>query len=94
MKTGSLNQENLKGFGWRDILSNKYLWLSSGAILLVVVGGYFAYDYFSTVTAEASQAPQIQTAVARRGDLTVFATGAGQVRSWPGDSSDRGEPRI
>ena len=79
MKTVSLNREEWKNLGWRDILRSKYLWISLGVILLIVVGGFFAYDYFSTDSAEASQAPQVQTAVARSGDLTVFATGAGQV---------------
>jgi RND family efflux transporter MFP subunit len=48
-------------------------------ILLIVVAGYYAFDYFSAGNVEASATPQIQTAVARSGDLTVFATGAGQV---------------
>jgi multidrug efflux pump subunit AcrA (membrane-fusion protein) len=71
LKRGALQQ--------RDFLRSKYLWITLGGILLVVVGGYLAYDYFSTDSAEASEAPQIQTSVARSGDLTVFATGAGQV---------------
>jgi multidrug efflux pump subunit AcrA (membrane-fusion protein) len=71
LKRGALQQ--------RDFLRSKYLWITLGGILLVVVGGYLAYDYFSTDSAEASEAPQIQTSVARSGDLTVFATGAGQM---------------
>jgi RND family efflux transporter MFP subunit len=50
-----------------------------GVILLIVVGGYFAYGYYVADSVEASESPQIQTAAARSGDLTVFATGAGQV---------------
>lgn len=76
MKTISLNRVNLK---WRDVLRNKNLWISIGAVVLIVVGGYFAYDYISADSAEVSESPQIQTAVARNGDLTVFATGAGEV---------------
>jgi ABC-type antimicrobial peptide transport system permease subunit len=79
MKTSSLHQEDLKSLDWRVTLRNKYVWISLGAILLIVVGGYFAYDYFSAQAVETSEVPQIQTAVARSGDLTVFATGAGQV---------------
>jgi multidrug efflux pump subunit AcrA (membrane-fusion protein) len=79
MKTDSINRENWKNHGWRGILSSKYLWISIGVILLIVVGGYLAYDYFSTDSVEASETPQIQTALARSGDLTVFATGAGEV---------------
>ena len=79
MKSVSINLDDWKNSGWRAILSSKYLWVSLGAILLVVLGGYFAYDYFSADSAEASETPQVQTAVARSGDLTVFAAGAGQV---------------
>jgi HlyD family secretion protein len=76
MKNISLKRDDPKSI---DILRSKYLWISLGVILIVIVGGYFAYDYFSADSAEVSEAPQIQTAVARSGDLTVFATGAGQV---------------
>ncbi len=76
MKTVSLYWGNLEG---RGILRNRYLWLSIGAIVLIVVGSYFAYDYFSVGSAEVSETPQIQTAMARNGDLTVFATGVGEV---------------
>jgi multidrug efflux pump subunit AcrA (membrane-fusion protein) len=76
MKTVSLNRENFK---WKDVQNNKYLWISIGAVLLIGVAGYLAFDYFSADSAEVSESPQIQTAVARSGDLTVFATGAGQV---------------
>jgi multidrug efflux pump subunit AcrA (membrane-fusion protein) len=48
-------------------------------ILLILVGGYYAYDYFSADSVEVSETSQIQTSVARSGDLTVFASGAGQV---------------
>jgi HlyD family secretion protein len=61
-------------------------WFSGriGWILLVVVaalgaGGYYLYNTYwqpSTVTAEE---PALQTAVAQRGDLTVFASAAGVV---------------
>ena len=79
MKTVNLNREDWKNLGWRAILSSKYLWISLGAILLIVVAGYYAFDYFSADNVEVSETAQIQTAVARSGDLTVFATGAGQV---------------
>jgi HlyD family secretion protein len=76
MRIFNFNREDWKN---RDILSNKYLWISLGAILLILVAGYYAYDYFSADNVEASETAQIQTAVARSGNLTVFATGAGQV---------------
>ena len=79
MKTLSGNRVDWKNIDLKDILRNKFLWISIAAILLIVVGSYYAYDYFSADSTEASETPQVQTAVARSGDLTVFATGAGQV---------------
>jgi RND family efflux transporter MFP subunit len=76
MKSVSLNRQDWKS---KDILCSKYLWITLGVILLIVVGGYFAYGYYVADSVEASESPQIQTAAARSGDLTVFATGAGQV---------------
>jgi HlyD family secretion protein len=79
MRTGSPDKQVEKSTGWKNLLRNRYLWISLGVILLIVVGGYYAYDYFSTENEAVSETPQVQTAVARSGDLTVFATGAGQV---------------
>jgi HlyD family secretion protein len=79
MKVISVNREGWKNHDWRDILRNKYLWISLGVILIIVIGGYYAFQYFSANNAQASETPQVQTAVARLGDLTVFATGAGEV---------------
>jgi HlyD family secretion protein len=78
MKTGSLDKQTEKNAGWKNLLRNKYLWISFGGILLIVVG-YYAYDYFFTEPEVVNESAAVQTAVARSGDLTVFATGAGQV---------------
>jgi multidrug efflux pump subunit AcrA (membrane-fusion protein) len=75
-------KSNIKGEptpGWMNLLRNHYLWIASGVILVIAVSAYFVYGNFSVEKAEASDTPQVQTAVARSGDLTVFATGAGQV---------------
>jgi HlyD family secretion protein len=79
MTTGSIEKQSENNPGWKNLLSSKYFWATIGIILLVVVGGYFTYDYFSTENEEVSETPEVQTALARSGDLTVFATGAGQV---------------
>jgi len=79
MTTGNLDQQTEKNPGWKNLFRSRYFWASLGIILLIVVGGYFAYDYYSTENEEASETPEVQTALARSGDLTVFATGAGQV---------------
>jgi multidrug efflux pump subunit AcrA (membrane-fusion protein) len=76
MKSVSLDRGALQQ---KDFLHSKYLWITLGVLLLLIAAGYFSYDYLSTDSTEASEAPQLQTAVARMGDLTVFATGAGQV---------------
>jgi HlyD family secretion protein len=78
MKTGSLDKQIEKNAGWKNLLRNKYLWISFGGILLIVAG-YYAYDYFFTEPEVVNESAAVQTAVARSGDLTVFATGAGQV---------------
>lgn len=79
MATGSLKRQADNLSGWKSYLGNKYLWITLGVFLLLTVGGYFAYDYYSAEDLTASEIAQVQTAVARNGDLTVFATGAGQV---------------
>lgn len=79
MTTGSIEKQSENNPGWKNLLSSKYFWATIGIILLVVVGGYFTYDYFSTENEQVSETPEVQTALARSGDLTVFATGAGQV---------------
>jgi multidrug efflux pump subunit AcrA (membrane-fusion protein) len=48
--------------------------------IAVVVGGYYAYTtYFLPGEAEAAETAEVQTAVARVGDLTVFASAVGSV---------------
>ena len=79
MNTGSPDKQVVKNTGWKNLLRSRYVWIALGGILFIVVGGYFGYDYFSTENEEVSETPTVQTAVARSGDLTVFATGAGQV---------------
>ena len=79
MKTISINKKDSANQSWRNLLGNKFLWITLGVLVVVVIGGYFVYDYFSTQEAAVGETPQIQTAVSRTGDLTVFATGAGQV---------------
>ncbi|MFL7890856.1 MAG: efflux RND transporter periplasmic adaptor subunit [Anaerolineales bacterium] len=79
MKTISINKKDSANQSWRNLLGNKFLWITLGVVVVVVIGGYFVYDYFSTQEAAVGETPQIQTAVSRTGDLTVFATGAGQV---------------
>ena len=62
------------------MLKKKSFWIILFVIIIVAGGGYY---YYSTqiVPAEASEVeePAMQTAVARQGELTIFASGAGQM---------------
>jgi multidrug efflux pump subunit AcrA (membrane-fusion protein) len=62
------------------MLKKKSFWIILIVIIALASGGYY---YYSTqiVPAEAADAeePAMQTAVARQGELTIFASGAGQV---------------
>jgi HlyD family secretion protein len=64
------------------MLKKKWFWIL--IIVIVLVGGGGGYYYYSrnigtTTRATQTQAPAMQTAVARRGDITLSASGTGQV---------------
>jgi HlyD family secretion protein len=64
------------------MLKKKWFWIL--IIVIVLVGGGVGYLYYSrniktTTRASQTQAPAMQTAVARRGDITLSASGTGQV---------------
>ena len=64
------------------MLKKKWFWILIIAVVLVGVGAGYYYFFRSTrTTSRASQTPvaAMQTAVARRGDITISATGTGQV---------------
>jgi len=48
-------------------------------IVLLGVSGFYAYTNYWNPSQEESNEPEMQTAVARRGDLVIFASGTGQV---------------
>ena len=60
-------------------MKKKRMWLI--LLLLVVVAGGSGYAYYARTAraAQAEEEPAVQTTVARRGDITVSATGAGTV---------------
>jgi len=62
------------------MLKKKSFWIVLCVIIIVAGGGY---TYYTTqiMPAEAAEVeePAMQTAVARRGELTIFASGAGQL---------------
>ena len=56
----------------------KGFWFIVVSVIILGVAGYFYYNnVYSADTQE--EAPPVQTAVARLGDLTIFAGGAGQI---------------
>jgi len=80
MKTADLNNLHDGGLKFRDIFRNKRIWLGSAAVLVIVLGGLVIYQYYyAPTTDEVATSPEVQTAVARQGDLIVFASGAGSV---------------
>jgi multidrug efflux pump subunit AcrA (membrane-fusion protein) len=66
-------------FDWKQIFQQRRRWIFFIALLLLAAAGYAGYRVLTQTEAEASASDQIQTATARRGELTVFASGAGQV---------------
>jgi HlyD family secretion protein len=79
MKALDLQKLPWNDFGWKQFYQQQRRWLLLAALLLVAAAGYASYRILTRGETETSAAPEIQTAVARRGELTVFATGAGQV---------------
>jgi len=61
--------------------NKKVVWITIMIlVIVVVVGGYYAYTtYFLPEETETAETSQVQTAVARVGDLTVFASAVGSV---------------
>jgi multidrug efflux pump subunit AcrA (membrane-fusion protein) len=80
METANHNNLHDGGLKFQDIFRNKRIWLGAAAVLVIVLGGLVIYQYYyAPATAEVATSPEVQTAVARRGDLIVFASGAGSV---------------
>ncbi|MFH1633097.1 MAG: HlyD family efflux transporter periplasmic adaptor subunit [Chloroflexota bacterium] len=61
------------------MFQNKKLWIILFFVIVIIGGGYYYYSNFYRSTNTEAETPTVQTAVARRGNLTVFASGAGSV---------------
>ena len=61
------------------MLRNRRIWIVLVVLVAVGMGGYFYYDSVVNVAVAEEGEPEVQTAVSRRGDITVSATGAGTV---------------
>ena len=58
-------------------LEKKKRWGILAIIVVLAVGGFYAYKSFVTDAETASAEPAMQTATIRRGDLTLYASGTG-----------------
>ncbi len=58
--------------------NKKIIWIII-ITLVLAVGGYAAYTYWMPAEPETAETPQVQTAVARRGDMVIYASGVGSV---------------
>jgi len=79
MEAPSLKVSASPKASWSRIFRNRKLWWLVIALLLVLAGSVTAYQVWLKPESETASTPQVQTAVARRGELVVFASGAGQV---------------
>lgn len=61
------------------MIRKKKFWIAVITLVVLITGGYLLYrNFYMPSDAEAEETP-VQTAVARRGALTIFASGAGQI---------------
>jgi hypothetical protein len=60
----------------RLLISSKRLWLL-GVLLLIIAGGIFGYTQLSKQEQAPDDSSGVQTAIARRGDLILLASGSG-----------------
>ena len=60
------------------MLRNKRVWIFI-ALLIIVVGGGFAYYQYTLASEDVANEPAVQTATVRRGDLVIRASGSGEL---------------
>jgi len=63
----------------RNFLKNKYLWIAGVVIIVLGVSSFYALNALGQSGTDGSDEPQMQTAVARRGDMVIFASAAGSI---------------
>jgi RND family efflux transporter MFP subunit len=63
----------------RNTLKNKYTLIVVVAVIVLSISGFLAYRVLGQSDSAETTEPQMQTAVARRGDIILFASAAGSV---------------
>ncbi len=79
MKPPRLKDLHWSDFSLKNLSRRKKIWLPAIVLILVAAGSYAVYHFYLQPPTQTNATQRLQTAVARRGNLTVFATGAGQV---------------
>ena len=64
---------------WQGFFRKRKIWVAIIALILFSAVGYAVYQTISNTGSESTTSPQVQVAVARLGNLTIFASGAGHV---------------
>lgn len=79
MKSMNLFIQSWKKPAWRGLLQSKKTRITLLVLLLMVLAGIAGYQVLLKPNSAVATPAQIQTAVARTGELVIFASGAGQV---------------
>jgi multidrug efflux pump subunit AcrA (membrane-fusion protein) len=60
--------------------NKNFVWIIILVALVLVAGGFYAYtNYYQLSETETTESPEVQTAVARQGDMVIYASGVGSV---------------
>ena len=68
---------NLEEIPFISKLNKRTRWIIAGAILLLLVGGGYAYYKLTYVSSQTATTTALQTAVVRQGNLIIYASGNG-----------------
>ena len=79
MKSMNLTIQSWKSLHWKEMIRNRKTLVILLASLLTAAAGIAGYQVLLKPNSAEATPAQMQTAVARRGELVVFASGAGQV---------------
>jgi multidrug efflux pump subunit AcrA (membrane-fusion protein) len=63
----------------KNMLTKKKFWIPVLLILVIAIGGYYAYTTYWQPTTEVEEETSAQTAVARMGNMEIFTSAAGVV---------------